>query len=66
MLNDFRDAVFMSPAMNLAQPTVTGTALETQFVAGMASDMTATETAELFQLDLHLVHRAMQFEEAVA
>lgn len=66
MLNEFRDAVFMSPRVNLAQPTVIGTALETQFVAGMAGDMGATDTAQTFRLDIQLVRQAIKFEEALA
>lgn len=66
MLSDFRDAVFMSPQINLAQPTVVGTALETQFVAGMAGDLGAAAAGEMFSIDLPLVKRAMKFEEAVA
>lgn len=66
MLDEFRDAVFMSPQVNLAQPTVVGTALETQFVSGMAGDMGAESAAQTFRVDLQLVHRAIKFEEALA
>ena len=66
MLSAFRDAVFMSPRINLAQPTMVGTALETQFVAGMAGDMGARDAAETFRIDLPSVRRAIKFEEAVA
>ena len=66
MLSDFRDAVFMSPRVNLAQPTVVGTALETQFVAGMAGDMSPQGAAKTFRVDLRLVRRAIKFEDALA
>lgn len=66
MLSAFRDAVFMSPRINLAQPTLVGTALETQFVAGMAGDMGPRDAAETFCIDLPSVRRAIKFEEAVA
>ena len=66
MLSDFRDAVFMSPRINLAQPTLVGTALETQFVAGMANDMGPRDAAETFCIDLRSVRRAIKFQKAVA
>ena len=65
MLNEFGDAVFMSPRVNLAQPTVVGTALETQFIAGMAGDMGLHGAAETFRVDMRLVQRATKFEEAL-
>ena len=65
-LDSFSDAVFMSPQINLAQPTVVGTALETHFVLYMAKDLGYTATAETFRIDLQRVSRAVQFEEAVA
>ena len=66
MLDEFRDAVFMSPRVNLAQPTVVGTALETHFVAGMAGDMGPEGASQTFRVELQLVQRAIQFEEALA
>lgn len=66
MLDEFREAVFMSPRVNLAQPTVVGTALETHFVASMAGDMGPEGAAQTFRVELPLVERAIQFEEALA
>ncbi len=66
MLGEFADSVFMSPRMNLAQPTIVGTALETQFVAGMAGDMGPEHAARTFRVDIQLVRRAIKFEEALA
>ncbi len=65
MLSEFRDAVFMSPRVNLAQPTVVGTALETQFVAGMAGAMSPQSAAKTFRVDIRLVRRAISFEDAL-
>ncbi len=65
-LSNFRDSVFMSPQVNLAQPSVCGTALETRFVSRMALDMGTAAVAETFVLDRHQIDRAIEFEEAVA
>ena len=65
-LSDFRDSVFMSPQVNLAQPSVCGTALETRFVFRMVRDMGADAVAETFVLEPHQVERAIEFEEALA
>ena len=64
-LSRFRDAVYMSPRMNLAQPTVANTALETQFVVGMAADMGADAFAETFRIERRMIERARQFEDAI-
>lgn len=67
LLRDFGDAVRMNPAINIAKPTMIGTALETAFIAGMASDLGGSdEFARVYRLDLPLVRRAVAFEEAVA
>ena len=64
-LSRFRDAVYMSPRMNLAQPTVANTALETQFVVGMAADMGADAFAKTFRIERRMIERARQFEDAI-
>ena len=64
-LSRFGDAVYMSPRVNLAQPTVTGTALETQFVAGMSADMGADAFAQTYRIEPRLIERARQFEDAL-
>ena len=51
--------------MNLAQPTVANTALETQFVVGMAADMGADAFAETFRIERRMIERARQFEDAI-
>lgn len=65
-LSGFDDAVFMDPIVNLAQPSLVGTALETRFVAGLVAEIGARDTADLYRLDVGLVGRAIKFEEAVA
>jgi DNA-binding transcriptional MerR regulator len=62
----FSDAIRMSPLVNLGQPSVRGTSLETRFIAGMAADIGARQTSALYRLDLSLVSRAIAFEKAVA
>jgi hypothetical protein len=66
VLNIYGDAVIMDPRMNLAQPTVLGTALETTFVAGMAADIGAAGVTTIYGLNRRLIQRAIDFEEAVA
>ncbi len=66
LLSTFDDAVFMDPTVNLAQPSVVETALETRFVAGIASEIGVAETAVLYRLDLARLRRVIEFEGAVA
>lgn len=67
LLHDFADAVLMDPRVNIAKPTVMGTSLETLFVREMASDLGgARQFGELYRIDVRLVERAIEFEEAVA
>jgi len=66
VLSGFDDAVFMDPIVNLAQPSLIGTALETRFVAGIASEIGLTDTAVLYRLDPTLLVRAIEFEGALA
>ena len=56
----------MSPTINLAQPSILGTALETRFVAEMAYDIGSDEVAVTYRLSRKAVRRAIHFEEAVA
>jgi DNA-binding transcriptional MerR regulator len=65
-LHTFSDAVIMHPAVNLAQPTLAGTALETQFVAGMVVDIGGAAFAAVYRLPPDAVERAVEFERAVA
>ncbi|MDA0365146.1 MAG: MerR family transcriptional regulator [Chloroflexi bacterium] len=65
-LSGFDDAVFMDPIVNLAQPSLVGTALETRFLARMATEIGVGETAVLYRLDRSLLTRAIEFEGAVA
>ena len=65
-LSRFGDAVSMSPTINLAQPSILGTALETRFVAEMAYDIGSDEVAVTYRLSRKAVRRAIHFEEAVA
>lgn len=65
-LRNFSDAVVMRPGLNLAQPTVRGTALETRFVAGMAGDVGIESVARLYRVEPAMVTRAVEFEKEVA
>ncbi len=65
-LHTFSDAVIMHPSVNLAQPTLAGTALETQFVAGMVVDIGGAAFAAVYRLPPDAVERAVEFERAVA
>ena len=66
MLTHFSDSVYMSPQVNLAQPSVMGTALETRFVARMAENIGRREVASAYSLVEKSVRRSIEFEEAVA
>lgn len=66
LLSGFDDAVFMDPIVNLAQPSVLGTALETHFVAGVAREIGPDDTAALYGIDPTRVRRAIEFEGALA
>jgi uncharacterized protein (DUF433 family) len=65
-LNRFKDVVRMDPHVNVGQPTLRGTRLETGFVASLALMSSADEVARLYQIDRHLVDRAIEFEEEAA
>lgn len=66
-LREYADAVVMRPWLNIAKPTVRGTALETKFVREMAYDMgSPDEMARIYRIDVSLVRRAIEFEKAVA
>ena len=65
-LYGFNDAVFMSPRVNLGQPSVRRTALETRFVAGMADETGIENVVTMYGIKKRVVGRAISFEEAVA
>lgn len=65
-LSGFDDAVFMDPIVNVAQPSLVGTALETRFLAHVARDIGLNATADMYRLDRRMVGRAIEFEGAVA
>lgn len=66
LLRSFDDAVIMDPDVNLAQPTVRGTALETQFINAMSEDIGVDGVVSLYRLRKEQITRAMEFERAVA
>ena len=65
-LHSFDDAVLMDPRVNVAQPTVRGTALETRFVSLMCQDIGEDSFAALYRLPPEVIKRAQAFERAVA
>ncbi len=65
-LGAFSDAVTMAPLVNLGQPTLRGTVLETRFVAGIARDIGPAQTAALYRIDRADIDRAIEFERVVA
>ncbi len=65
-LHSFDDAVLMDPRVNVAQPTVRGTALETRFVSLMCQDIGEDSFAALYRLPPEVIRRAQAFERAVA
>ena len=65
-LHSFDDAVIMDPGVNVAQPTVRGSALETRFVSLMCRDIGEESFAAIYRLDPKVIKRASAFERAVA
>lgn len=65
-LRDYSDAVFMTPRVNLAQPSIVGTALETCFIFGVSREVGEQEASDAYRVDPELLKRAIAFEEAVA
>ncbi|MXY87280.1 MAG: MerR family transcriptional regulator [Dehalococcoidia bacterium] len=60
----FRDSVTMHPAINVAQPTVVNTSLETYFVSQLVKEFGVEYVAEAYRLDRRLIARAVEFEAA--
>ena len=65
-LHCFGDAVSMDPRVNVAQPTIKGTALETRFVSMMCRDIGEESVVSIYRLDPRIIERAREFERAVA
>lgn len=63
----FSDAITMDPSVNAGLPTLRGTTLETGFLASLARISGGVEPiAKLYELDMALMFRVMDFEEAAA
>jgi hypothetical protein len=57
----------MDPSVNAGLPTLRGTTLETGFLASLARISGGVEPiAKLYELDMALMFRVMDFEEAAA
>ena len=65
-LHNFHDVVMMDPRVNVAQPTIKVTALETRFVSLMCRDVGEESVAAMYHLDSRVIERAREFERAVA
>ncbi|MDA0815843.1 MAG: hypothetical protein O2924_04675 [Chloroflexi bacterium] len=65
-LSRFHLHVAMDPRVNLGQPTLVGTALETSFVAEAAEAYGVESVVALYRVEPLAVRRAIEFEEAVA
>ena len=65
-LHSFDDTVIMDPVVNVGQPTLRGTALETRFVSLMCRDIGEEPVATIYRLDRIAIERANEFERAVA
>ena len=60
----FRDSVTMNPELNVAQPTVISTSLETYFVSELVKEFDVDYVADNYRLDRRLIVRAVEFEAA--
>ena len=60
----FGDSVMMDPELNVAQPTVVGTSLETLFVAERVRETSVEYVAETYRISPKRVRRAVEFEAA--
>ncbi len=60
----FGDSVTMDPEINVAQPTVMNTSLETYFVSELVREFDVDYVAENYRLDRRLIERAVEFEGA--
>ena len=60
----FRDSVTMNPELNVAQPTVISTSLETYFVSELVKEFDVDYVAVNYRLDRRLIVRAVEFEAA--
>lgn len=65
-LKRFGKFVDMNPSVNLAQPTLRGTSLETAFVAEATKAYGESTVVALYALEPPALRRALQFQEAVA
>ena len=64
MKASFGDSVTMDPELNVAQPTVIDTGLETLFVAERVKETSIEYVARTYRIHRHHVERAVEFEAA--
>ena len=60
----FRDSITMDPELNVAQPTVINTSLETFFVSELVKEFDVDYVSENYRVDRRLIVRAVEFEAA--
>ena len=60
----FGDSITMDPELNVAQPTVINTSLETYFVGELVKEFDVDYVSDNYRLDRRLIVRAVEFEAA--